>query len=215
MKKLLKKEFVLALHPTSIIFLLFSLLVFVPNYLYEVVFFFSCLSVFFICLNGRENKDLNYTVSLPVEKKKVALARILLCIILQLVLVFLVTIFTIIKTFTINMDNVAGMEANMALIGFGLIILSVFNIIFFPIYFKNPNKVGVPFIIGAIVDFVIIFIVTTLVHAVPVIASAIDTPDTQFSVSKLIILFVGVVTYIVLNVITCMVSMRRFDKTDL
>lgn len=215
MKKLLKKEFMLALHPTSIIFLLFSLLIFVPNYLYEVIFFFSCLSVFFICLNGRENKDFSYTVSLPVEKKRVALARVLLCIILQLVLVLLISVFTIVKTLTISMTNSAGMEANMALIGFGLIILSVFNIIFFPKYFKNPNKVGMPFFIGAVVDFLIIFVITTLVHAVPAVANAIDTPDTQFSIYKLIILLIGVVTYLVLNVVTCVLSMKRFDKTDL
>lgn len=215
MKNLLKKEFLLAIHPTSIIFLAFAFFVFIPNYLYEVVFFFSCLSVFFVCINGRENKDLNYSLTLPVEKKKVALARILMCIILQISLVFLVSICIIIKTFTINSPNLAGLEANIALIGEGLIILAVFNLIFFPQYFKNPNKIGMPFFIGGVVDFLIISIVTGLVNAVPGVAKAIDSPDTQFNIFKLVILIAGIVIYIILTIITWIISMQRFENTDL
>lgn len=72
-----------------------------------------------------------------------------------------------------------------------------------------------PFIIGSIIDFLLIFIITILIHTVPVIASEVDTPDIQFSVCKLMILLVGVMVYFVLNVVTCVVSMKCFNKTDL
>ena len=55
---LLKKEFTLALHPTSVVFVFFAAFVFIPNYPYEVMCFFSCLSIYFMCLSGRENKDI-------------------------------------------------------------------------------------------------------------------------------------------------------------
>ena len=45
MLNLIKKEIALCMHPTAFIFLFFAVLVFMPNYPYEVIFFFSCLSV--------------------------------------------------------------------------------------------------------------------------------------------------------------------------
>ena len=67
MSALLKKEFSLALHPASALFVFFAAMVFIPNYPYEVMFFFSGLSAFFICLTGRENKVLPFSCVLPVE----------------------------------------------------------------------------------------------------------------------------------------------------
>ena len=55
MLNLIKKEIALCMHPTAFIFLFFAVLVFMPNYPYEVIFFFSCLSIFFSCMMTREN----------------------------------------------------------------------------------------------------------------------------------------------------------------
>ncbi|MDE5547885.1 MAG: hypothetical protein K2J30_02695 [Clostridia bacterium] len=75
--KLLKKEWALCLHPTCFIFLAFAFFVFIPNYPYEVAYFFSGLAVFFVCLTARENGDFAYTCSKPVKQRAVALARVL------------------------------------------------------------------------------------------------------------------------------------------
>lgn len=66
---LLKKEFTLALHPTSVVFVFFAAFVFIPNYPYEVMCFFSCLSIYFMCLSGRENKDIFFTCMLPDSER--------------------------------------------------------------------------------------------------------------------------------------------------
>ena len=57
MKNLLRKELVLALHPTAPLFLALSAMLLIPNYPYLVAFFYTGLGVFFTCLNGRENDD--------------------------------------------------------------------------------------------------------------------------------------------------------------
>lgn len=98
MSALLKKEFSLALHPASALFVFFAAMVFIPNYPYEVMFFFSGLSAFFICLTGRENKDLHFSCVLPVEKREVAAARVLFCMILQLAQIVLCVPFIAIKS---------------------------------------------------------------------------------------------------------------------
>ena len=109
MTKLLKKEFTLALHPTAYFFLSFCLFVFIPNYPYEVMFFFSCLSVFFTCLNGREKKDLLFSCMLPVRKKEVAYARIISTVIMQLSLIALAACAVAVKN-SVSAVNAANLD---------------------------------------------------------------------------------------------------------
>ena len=58
MKNLLLKEWRLALHPAALLFLCLSSMLLIPSYPYFVIFFYTCLGLFFICLSGRENKDI-------------------------------------------------------------------------------------------------------------------------------------------------------------
>ena len=156
MKNLIKKEFLLALHPTIFIFLFFAVLIFVPNYPYEVIFFFSGLSTFFYFLQTRENKDIAFSLELPIKKKHLPIAKIITVCIFQSILLIYTFILSIIKQSIIASNmliNFAGISANVALVANGAIILGVFNLIFFPLVFKNPNKVGLPFVISAIIVF--------------------------------------------------------------
>ena len=74
MGKLMKKELKLAMHPTAPMFLALSAMLLIPNYPYYVIFFYTSLAVFFICLTGRENHDIFFTMLLPVSKKDVVKA---------------------------------------------------------------------------------------------------------------------------------------------
>ena len=170
MKALLKKEFRLCLHPTALIFLAFAGFVFIPSYPYEVMFFFSGLSVFFICLTARENGDAAFTCVLPVKKGDVARARIFMCVILQVALLALAACATAVKQlyFPLHMQiNQAGIMANTAFLGGGALLLGCFDLIFFPLYWGAPEKVGIPFLIASISEFVIITVFLVCRHAVP------------------------------------------------
>ncbi len=76
MKALLKKELALALHPINVIFLAMSAYLLIPNYPYYVTFFYTSLGIFFVCLTGRENHDVDYTMLLPVRRRDLVRARI-------------------------------------------------------------------------------------------------------------------------------------------
>ncbi|MGN0804105.1 MAG: ABC-2 transporter permease [Candidatus Coproplasma sp.] len=145
MKNLIKKELSLCLHPTSFIFLSFCILAVVPNYPYEVIFFFSGLSVFFTCLTSRENGDLAFTCALPVKKRDVPLARIIVIICLQVILLVLTLAVCEIKQAILPDElliNGAGISANLTLIAHGAVLLGVFNAIFFPPALPQPRKGG-------------------------------------------------------------------------
>ena len=218
MLKLIKKEFVLCLHPTSVIFLFFSALVFVPNYPYEVIFFFSGLSVYFVCMASRENKDLSFTCALPVKKESVPLARILMTVILQCVLLLLTIIMGTIKECILPADmqyNAVGISANIALAGNGALILGCFNLVFFPLYYRSPEKIGVPFVAAAALLFLLIGACVCLRWTVPLFSEVLNGGNTFHFGAKFTALSVGVGIYAAFTAAACVLSAKAFRKIDL
>lgn len=216
--KLIGKEFSLCLHPTAIVFLFFSAFVFIPNYPYEMMFFFSGLSVFFICLTARENGDAAFSCTLPVRKEQIALARMFMCAILQVAMLVCAGITTAVKEllFPAGMQvNMAGISANTAFLGFGAVLLGVFNLVFFPAYYKNPARVGVPFVIASSAEFALIFLLIAFRFTVPFFRDTLNTPDPANMGVKTAVLIAGLAVYLGLTALSCTISAKRFSKTDL
>ena len=218
MRSLLKKEFSLCMHATNLLFLAFCCFVFIPNYPYEIAFFFSGLGVFFVCLTARENGDMAFSCTLPVKKRDAALARILFCVIFQIALLLLTGITVAIKEAVFPVEkqmNFAGSIANLALLGHGGVLLGVFNMIFFPWYFKNPNKVGLPFLVAAAAQFLLIALLIVLRHAAPVYSDILTEVDPANMGVKAIFFSLGILVYCALTALACVFSVRAFEKTDL
>ena len=216
--KLLKKEFTLSLHATSILFLAFCAFVFIPNYPYEVMFFFSGLSVFFVSLTARENGDIAFSCTLPVRKREVALARVLFCAIFQLALLLLTGVTVAVKEVCFPQEmqiNLAGSTANLALLGHGGVLLGLFNLIFFPWHMKEPTKVGLPFLVGAIVQFFVIAVLIVLRFVCPVYCDLLVAPDPENMGVKAIFFCVGIAFYFCATALAAYLAMRRFESTDL
>ncbi len=217
MLKLIKKEIALCLHPTAFIFLSFAALVFVPNYPYEVIFFFSCLSVFFCCMMTRENGDIAFSCALPVKKEHIPLAKMLVVIGLQCIILLLVGIIGAIKGAILPAEqyvNQAGISANIVLVGNGAILLGIFNLIFFPRYFKKPDKIGVPFAIGAIAVFLLIGVSIVLRWATPLYSITLNGLNSEHTGAKIAALGIGIAVYIILSAISCKLAMKRFQNID-
>ena len=210
MLNLIKKEIALCMHPTAFIFLFFAVLAFVPNYPYEVIFFFSCLSIFFCCMMTRENGDIAFSCALPV-KKEVVFG-------LQCIILFLVGVIGAIKGAVLPAEqyvNQAGISANLVLVGNGAILLGTFNLIFFPCYFKKPDKIGVPFVIGAIVVFFIIGVFIVLRWVTPLYSTTLNGLNSENTGAKSVALAIGIVIYAVLSAVSCKLSMKNFQRVDL
>lgn len=217
MLNLIKKEIALCLHPTVFIFLSFAALVFVPNYPYEVIFFFSCLSVFFCCMMARENGDIAFSCALPVKKEHIPLAKILVTIGLQCIILLLVGIIGAVKGAVLPAEqyaNQAGISANIVLVGNGAILLGIFNLIFFPRYFKKPDKIGVPFVIGAIVVFLLICLFIVLRWVTPLYSTTLNGLNSVNTGAKVLALVFGFMFYIVLTIIGCVLSIIHFQNID-
>lgn len=215
MKNLLKKEFSLCMHPTVLIFLSFSFMFIIPNYPYYVIFFYNGLALFFTCLSGRENNDIEYSLNLPIAKKDIIKARLMFASLVQIAQVIISVPFIMIRQAMPLPGNQVGMDANIALIGLSLIMMGLFNLVFFGSYYKNVRNVGKPFAIGSTVVFVYIIIAETCCHIIPFLKNYLDTKDTEYVGYKILVLLISIALYILLTFITYKKSVTSFEKYDI
>ena len=216
MKNLLYKELRLALQAPAVLFLFLSAMLIIPNYPYYVTFFYTALGLFFCCQLGRENNDVYYTLSLPVRKRDAVTARFLLAVLLEAAQLLLAVPFAFLRqSFQSLGGNAVGMDANVALFGLSLLMLGLFNLTFFPAYYKDPRKVGGPFVKGCVVVFVFIVVAEACAHAVPFFHDKLDTMHGAFLPEKLAVLAAGLVLWALLTLLAWKKSVRSFEKLDL
>ena len=195
MKQLLTKEIRLVTHPTNYIFWLLSALLLIPNYPYYVTFFYTAMGIFFMCLNARENHDIEYTLLLPIQKAQVVRARVMFILLIEIIQFLLAVPFAILRAGITPAQNEVGMDANLSFFGLSLIMMGLFNYLFITIYYRDPAKVGKAFIISSSAIFLYICIAEALTHALPFFRDQLDTPDPQYLTVKLILLAVGVLVF--------------------
>lgn len=210
--KLIKKDFRLAMHPTVPLMLLTAAMVTIPNYPYPVSFFYVALSIFFTCLLGRENRDIAFSLCLPVAKRDIVTARISFAAIIELISLTLTAVMVSVIPYH---ANAAGIDPNLALIGWGFIAYGVFNLVFFIMYYGNTDRVGVSFAVASTVMFLIVAFDVISTYAIPFFRDMLDTPDPDFILQKLIFAGAGLVFYIISFTVTRTVSVKKFEKLDL
>lgn len=215
MKNLLLKEFRLALHPTNLIFLSFSAMVLIPNYSYYVIFFYTGLGVFFTCLTGRENRDIAYSVSLPVRKVYIVRARFAFVVLVELAQIILAIPFAILRQHINIPENLVGMDANIAFFGLSFLMLGLFNAAFFRVYYRDVNKIGTAFLAATAVVTLFIFFAEGATHVVPFFKNELNTNDPAFLPAKLAVLASGMLAFAALTFIAYLKSARSFEAMDL
>lgn len=215
MNNLLYKEFKLVMHPTVLIFLSLSAMMLIPNYPYYVTFFYTSLGIFFMCLSGRENNDIFYTMTLPVRKKDIVKARFLFVIIIQIAQVLTAIPFAYVRSLYNLPGNLVGINANTAFFGISFLMMGLFNFIFFSKYYKDPNKVGAAFGWGSLVMTIFMIIAETSVHVVPFMKNYLDTNDPDFIQYKLVVLVIGILFYGLLTFAVYKRSAGSFEALDL
>jgi hypothetical protein len=213
MKYILYKEFRLALHPTTIIFMSFSMMLLIPSYPYYVAFFYTALSLFFTFMSGRENKDILYSVMLPIRKRDVVKARCWMVAIIELVQVIISIPFAVISA-KINPvgGNMAGIDANTAFFGLVLIMLALFNFVFITTFYKTAYKIGKAFAYGSIVMALFILIAEALVWIPSPVQSYLDTTAPGSFLSQLPVLIAGIAFWVLMMLLTYRKSQPALKK---
>lgn len=218
MKNLLNKEFRLSSHITMWLFPLLSALVLVPSYPCLIGPMYGCLAVFLTFQYGRENKDVLFTVILPVAKRDAVRARVSLVVIMQLMQLLVAGIGCILRPSVLPAElliNAAGIEANAAMMGFAFGMFALFNIIFLPTFYKSGYKCGIAFLTAGIAVMVYIGLVELTVAVVPAVRAVLDNFDPACRPAQFAVLAAGVLVYAGLTFVAYRMSAARFDRVDL
>jgi len=216
MKQLLYKEFKLAMHPTMYIFLLLSAMVLIPSYPYYVAFMYMCLAMFFTFLQGRETNDLFFTAMLPVRKKDVVTARIVMVCLFQLGMIFVSLPFAVLSVrINPNGYNAAGIELNTAFYGLVFLMFGGYNLCFLPGFYKTGRKLGKPLLLGVTFLILFMFAAESAAQYIPSpVSGYLDVPGPAFS-TQWPVLALGVLCWVGLTVLAWQLSVRRFERLDL
>ena len=212
--KMLMKEWKLCIHPTAYIMLLCAALILVPGYPYGVSCFYMGLAIFFICLTARENHDVTYTLMLPVSRGDAVKGRILFCTLLEVIDLLVMGVFILIKYAIGTVPNPAGLDAGLALIGDGMIIFAIFNLIFFPIYYTDINKPGKAFGFAATAVFLWIILEIISTYTVPFF-QMLDTPDPRNMSDKALFTLAGLALFLAGTAKSIQMSTKKFEEVDL
>ena len=210
---LLYKEIRLAAHPTSIVFSFLGCLVLVPAYPYGVIFMFGCLAPYLTLVNSRETNDPWYTAVLPVTKRESVCGKFMLVITFQLFQLLISVPFAFLRNVLGIENNPVGLDATLAWYGFGLMIYAVFDLVFFPAFYRSGYKAGKAFILAAVPMLLLMVAAEGSVH-IPALAW-LDSSCPEDLVRQAPILAVGLVCYAALLTLSYRISVKRYEKVDL
>lgn len=217
MKKLLKKEMILTASPLSYLFLLFTVMALIPGYPILVGTFFVCLGIFYTFQFSREHHDILYTALLPVKKNKVVTAKYAFTVGIEAAAFLLSVLFTLLallfcKNAGPYLHN-AMMNANLAYLGYMLILFALFNGVFLRGFFQTAYYVGKPFILYSVVALVAIGAAETL-HHIPGLAWLNSQQGAELP-RQTVVLLIGAAVYGVVTWLSMRLSEKRFDTIDL
>lgn len=214
-RNLLYKEFKLAAHPTMYIFLSFGLMLLIPAYPYYVAFFYALLAQFFVCLTGRENNDVFFTAMLPVAKRDVVKARLMLAGSMQLLTLLISVPFAILSLKINPGGNAAGIESNPAFYGLALMLLTAFNLTFYPAFYKTAYNAGGPFVKSTTLFFVLMLAAEALTWIPSPLQAYLDTAEPSMMLRQLPVLALGVLIWVFGMRLTYKLAADRFERVDL
>mgnify|MGYP000012417119 FL=1 len=215
MKLLMKKEWKLVVTPVPLLFLLLSALVLVPSYPYYVTFFYNALGIFLMLQAARENRDVYYMALLPLTKRDLVRARFSTIVTLQLLQALVCVPFMLLRRGYAEINNPVGIEANLAFLGFGFMLMGLFDLVFLPMHYKNGYDLGKPFVISSIVLFFAIVLLEALDHIVPYMKTVCESYASADLVRQLPVLLGGMAVYALEVWLAYRKSAAWFEKVDL
>lgn len=215
MYNLLNKEFRLVISPLYLLTCLLDALLLIPQW----VFFLAPMYLLFIALPNiiqysKTQKDMEFTLLLPVRKGDVVRARILAIALLEIAQVFVVAVFAAINIILYNTPNFF-IDPNVAYIGCVFAMFGVFNVVFFPMLYKTAYKMAAPLITALTLTILFAAIIELLVVTVPAVTRVLDGISRTSLIGQIPVLFCGIAAFVLLTWVSIRLSIKRFDKVNL
>ena len=205
---MLRKEVRLTAHPMTFLLVFGGAMVLIPNYPYTVAFFYVTLGLFFRFVNARDQRDFTFCMLLPLRRRDVVRGAFAFSVAVEAAAVLVAGAAVWLgAALAPGRTNGAGVDANAAAIGFGLVVLAVFNGTFFPAYYRTGYRVGAAFARACVGMALVAALDVVAPHLVP----WLDGRDPR----QLAVLAAGAAVYAAVTLCSCRVSAARFERADL
>lgn len=215
MLNLLYKEFRLVIHPLYYLMPLFAALILIPYWVYFVaLMYFLFISFPNIFVNAKAQNDTGFSVLLPVRKSDVVKARVLSMAAHELLQIAVAAIFVAISLSVFKQNNFL-IDANIAYLGCGLVMYGLFNLVFFPMFYRTAHKVGIPMVASLVTAFLFATAIELLVVFVPQVTFVLDGRTSEALIRQVPVLFVGIALFAGLTWLAYRLSAKHFEKVDL
>ncbi len=213
MDKLLYKEFRIAVHPLYIIAsCFFGALVMIPQWIFFLVPLYFCMvSAPNLLGQYRANKDNQFTMLLPVSRADVVKARIMTFSILELIHMVCTVIFIILHRLVYGTVSNFSFDLNGAYVGLSFVLFGVFNIVLFPLYYRDAQSYGIPVIAATLVT-----LITAGALEVPaILSSGFATFMEQILLVQIVLPLLGFALFVLLTVSAYRKSVHSFQQVGL
>jgi hypothetical protein len=214
---LVYKELRIAAWVVSLPFMfILAALILIPSYPAIVSSFYCTLCILNTCRLIATNKDLDFTLSLPVSRAQMVTAKNVSFVLLELTQFVCCLFFALIADLiTAPQGNSVGIDPNLAYFGFLFICYGVFNLIFMPLFFRSGIKTGVAILFAMVAFFLVYGLLEVLITVLPPGRAVIDSMQAANFGPQAVYLAAGIVFYALSFLIANKLSVRLFEKVNL
>lgn len=209
MNNLIYKELKLSVNKFFFILpVLLGLLMFIPNWIFSIVFmYFFWISVSQIYSGYIAKNDYSFNAMLPVSSKQIVKSKIYTLFIIELTHLLVGFTFGIIHNLIYGQWNFF-FDINLAFFGLMTLLYAIFNLVFLPMYFKTGYYFGWPVIYGVIVTLIYGFIIEFSVVKYQRVRNIFEG---DLSTQMYILIF-GIVLSLFLSLITIRKSINNYES---
>jgi ABC-2 type transport system permease protein len=215
MINLLYKEFRLVIHPLWHLMALCGALLLIPNWVYFMaLMYFLYIAVPTIFAIAKAQNDVSFSVLLPVRKCDVVKARLVSMSALEIQQIIVAAAFVAMNISLFPKGNLL-IDANVAFLGCVFVMYGIFNVIFFPMFYKTAYKIGVPILAALSATFLFAGLVHTLILLIPAVNHLLEGVNRAALVRQVPVLAVGMLLFALLTCLAYWRSAKNFEEVDL
>lgn len=211
----LKKELFLSTHPALYLFALLGLMTLIPSYPTIVGIGYVALAVLQADGVRRSNKDLEFTLLLPVKRSFVVVGKSLFVIAIELLTLVFAAVGAVLAFIISPAGNAVSIDPNFAFFGIALICLGIYNAIYISGFFKTGYKTGLPTLFGTLGFLAFYTVAELVVNLVPTLITTIDGYGANGFIARLIVFIVGLAVYALLTILGIRAGQKNFEKVSL
>lgn len=211
------KDIKLGVHPMFFIMpFMTGALMLIPGWIYFIVLlYFVWITVPNMFNQFRSQNDLMFTSMMPVTKRDIVKARIIVVAGLEVLHIVIAMGYSLITLRLYPNMNYIFFPPNLGFWGLCFAMLAIFNLVFIPIYYKTAYKIGAALLYSITAAMLFAGIAQWLGFQSPMMSDIFYDTDAYSRVLQAYILIAGIVIFIALTAIAYRIGVKRFLKVEI